>query len=149
MITSTQTSTGDSWTYSYNFRGLMTGAVEKNTGDTVLAQVTYTYDALDNRIGMDENGTQTWTLYDGSDPIMDFNGSGSLEMRYLNGPTGRPGRHGARPRKRRRHGRLVSARSAGHDPRSDQQLGSRSSIMSITVRSARCWTSRARRTATG
>jgi RHS repeat-associated protein len=43
---------------------------------------------LDNRIGMDENGTQTWTLYDGSDPIMDFNGSGSLAMRYLNGPTG-------------------------------------------------------------
>jgi RHS repeat-associated protein len=37
---------------------------------------------------MDENGTQTWTLYDGSDPIMDFNSSGSLEMRYLNGPTG-------------------------------------------------------------
>ena len=37
---------------------------------------------------MDENGTQTWTLYDGSTPIMDFNSSGSLEMRYLNGPTG-------------------------------------------------------------
>ena len=37
---------------------------------------------------MDENGTQTWTLYDGSGPIMDFNSSGSLEMRYLNGPTG-------------------------------------------------------------
>jgi RHS repeat-associated protein len=37
---------------------------------------------------MDENGTQTWTLYDGSDPVMDFNSSGSLEMRYLNGPTG-------------------------------------------------------------
>ena len=37
---------------------------------------------------MDENGAQTWTLYDSSDPIMDFNGSGSLEMRYLNGPTG-------------------------------------------------------------
>jgi RHS repeat-associated protein len=50
--------------------------------------VSYTYDALGNRIGMDENGTQTWTLYDGSDPIMDFNSSGSLEMRYLNGPTG-------------------------------------------------------------
>jgi hypothetical protein len=43
---------------------------------------------LDNRIGTDENGTQTRTLYDGSDPIMDFNSSGSLEMRYLNGPTG-------------------------------------------------------------
>ena len=46
------------------------------------------YDALDNRIGMDENGTQTWTLYDGGTPIMDFNGSGSLTMRYLWGPTG-------------------------------------------------------------
>ncbi len=50
--------------------------------------MTYTYDALDNRIGMDENGTQTWTLFDGSDPIMDFSSSGSLEMRYLNGPAG-------------------------------------------------------------
>ena len=39
---------------------------------------------------MDENGTQTWTLYDPatSDPIMDFNGSGSLTTRYLWGPTG-------------------------------------------------------------
>ena len=88
MITSTQTSTGDIWTYSYNLRGQMTGAVETNSEDTVLDQVTYTYDALGNRIGMDENGTQTWTLYDGSTPIMDFNSSGSLETRYLNGPTG-------------------------------------------------------------
>ena len=37
---------------------------------------------------MDENSTQTWTLYDGGNPIMDFNGSGSLTMRYLWGPTG-------------------------------------------------------------
>jgi RHS repeat-associated protein len=37
---------------------------------------------------MDENGTQTWTLYDGGNPIMDFNSSGSLTMRYLWGPTG-------------------------------------------------------------
>jgi RHS repeat-associated protein len=88
MITMTQTSTGDVWTYTYNFLNLMTGAVEKTSTGTILAQVTYTYDALDNRIGIDENGTQTWTLYDGSDPIMDFNSSGSLEMRYLNGPTG-------------------------------------------------------------
>ena len=88
MITMTNTSTGDKWTYSYNFRNLMTGAVEKTSGGTTLEQVTYTYDALDNRIGMDENGTQTWTLYDGSDPVMDFSSGGSLEMRYLNGPTG-------------------------------------------------------------
>ena len=52
----------------------MTSAVEKTSGGTILSQATYTYDALDNRIGMDENGTQTWTLYDGTMPIMDFNG---------------------------------------------------------------------------
>ena len=46
MITATNTSTGDTWTYSYNFRGQMTGAVETNSDDTVIAQVTYTYDAL-------------------------------------------------------------------------------------------------------
>ena len=83
MITATQTLTGDVWTYSYDFRNRMTEAVEKTSGGTVLAQVTYTYDALDNRIGMDENGTQTWTLFDGGTPVMDFSSSGSLTMRYL------------------------------------------------------------------
>ena len=52
----TQTSTGDVWTYSYNLRGHMTGAVETTSEDTVLDQVTYTYDALGNRIGIDDNG---------------------------------------------------------------------------------------------
>ena len=88
MTSETQTSTGDVWTYGYDFRGRMVTAVEKTSGGTTLESVTYTYDALDNRIGMDENGTQTWTLYDGGNPIMDFNGSGSLTMRYLWGPTG-------------------------------------------------------------
>ena len=37
---------------------------------------------------MDEDGTQTWTLYDGGNPVMDFNSSGSLTMRYLWGPMG-------------------------------------------------------------
>ena len=50
--------------------------------------MTYTYDALDNRIGREENGTQTWSLYDGSTPVMDFTSSGSLATRYLNGPAG-------------------------------------------------------------
>ncbi|MGC8639081.1 MAG: RHS repeat domain-containing protein, partial [Isosphaeraceae bacterium] len=38
--------------------------------------------------GMDENGVQTWTLYDGGTPIMDFTSTGSLATRYLNGPAG-------------------------------------------------------------
>ncbi len=89
MTSETQTSTGDVWTYGYDFRGRMVTAVEKTSGGTTLESVTYTYDALDNRIGMDENGTQTWTFYDPSGtPIMDFNSSGSLTMRYLWGPIG-------------------------------------------------------------
>ena len=64
MTSETQTSTGNVWTYGYDFRGRMMTAVEKTSGGTTLESVTFTYDALDNRIGMDENSTQTWTLYD-------------------------------------------------------------------------------------
>ena len=77
--------------------------------------------------------TQTWTLYDGSTPIMDFNGAGSLETRYLNGPTGQLVDAVLGPRKLRRHDRLVSARPAGDSPRPDQQLWGRSSVTSITA----------------
>jgi len=56
-------------------------------GGTIVA--TYTYDALGRRIGMDDSGTQTWTVYDGTgadaNPYADFNGSGSLTVRYLIG----------------------------------------------------------------
>jgi hypothetical protein len=121
MITMTQTSTSDDWTYSYDFRKRMTGPVEKTSGGTVLAEATYTYDALDDRIGMNENGTQTWTLYDGSTPVLDFNGSGSWEMRYLNGPTGDI--VDTVLRERRRYDCLVLPRPAGDDPRPAQQLG--------------------------
>ena len=88
MTSETQTSTGDVWAYGYDFRGRMVTAVEKTSGGTTLESVTYTYDALGNRIGMDENSTQTWTLYDSGNPVMDFNSSSSLTMRYLWGPTG-------------------------------------------------------------
>ncbi len=47
---------------------------------------TYTYDALDRRIGIDDNGSQTWTVYDGINPYADFNGSGTLLTRYVSGP---------------------------------------------------------------
>ena len=149
MITMTQTSTGDVWTYSYDFRNRMTGAVEKTSGGTILAQVTYTYDALDNRIGMDENGTQTWTLYDGSDPIMDFNSSGSLEMRYLNGPAGDLV---DTVLARETSGGTVAwylPDRLGTDPRPDQQLGVDHRSRRLQRLRHACWMSRARRTATG
>ena len=41
---------------------------------------------FDRRIGINENGTQTlWTVYDGANAYMDFDGTGTLLTRYLNG----------------------------------------------------------------
>jgi len=72
-------------TYTYDYRNRLT---EVTTGGSVVA--TYTYNALDQRIGIKDNSTQTWTVYNGSDadatPYADFNGSGSLTQRYLYGP---------------------------------------------------------------
>ena len=51
--------------------------------------MTYTYDALGRQIGVDTNGTQRWTVYNGSstdaNAYADYNGSGGLTMRYLYG----------------------------------------------------------------
>jgi RHS repeat-associated protein len=53
------------------------------------AIATYSYDALNRRIGFKVNGTQSWTVYDGNgsmdNPYADFDGSGNLRVRYLYG----------------------------------------------------------------
>ena len=57
-------------------------------GGTVVA--TYTYDALNRRIGIDDNGTQTWTVYDGTSadalPTPTSTARARLTERYLYGP---------------------------------------------------------------
>jgi YD repeat-containing protein len=68
-------------TYTYDFDNRL---IEVETNGTVIA--TYVYDALGRRIGVDDNGTQTWTVYDGTNPYADFNGSGTLQVRYQYGP---------------------------------------------------------------
>ena len=82
MITSKTGST--TTTYTYDYRNRLT---EVTTGGTVVA--TYTYNALNQRIGVKDSGTQTWTVYDGTspdaNPYADFNSSGSLTERYLFG----------------------------------------------------------------
>jgi YD repeat-containing protein len=71
--------------YTYDYRNRLTNVTQ---GGTIIA--TYTYNALDQRIGIKDNGTQTWTVYDGTsadaNAYADFNGSGSLTQRYLYGP---------------------------------------------------------------
>ena len=117
MTSETQTSTGDVWTYGYDFRGRMVTAVEKTSGGTTLESVTYTYDALDNRIGMDENGTQTWTLYDRRHAD-----HGLQRLRLFDNAVSVGTDRDRRPADLGRHGFMVPGRSPRHGPRPDQQL---------------------------
>jgi RHS repeat-associated protein len=81
MISSTNTSTHVTTSYTYDYRNRLT---QVTTSGSVVA--THTYDALNRRIGFKDSGTQTWTVYDGQNPYADFNGSGTLLTRYLYGP---------------------------------------------------------------
>ena len=82
MITAT-TGSGTT-TYTYDYENRLTNV---EIDGTMVA--TYTYDALGRRIGIDDSGTQTWTVYNGksadANPYADFNSSGTLKMRYLDG----------------------------------------------------------------
>ena len=74
-------------TYTYDYHNRLT---EVKQGGTLIA--TYTYNALDQRIGIqDSGGSTTWTIYNGTSadalPYADFNGSGgALLTRYVSGP---------------------------------------------------------------
>jgi RHS repeat-associated protein len=90
----TDTASSNVTTYAYDYRQRLTGVTIKTSGGTVNYQATYTYDTLNRRIGtnVDADGAganapvQSWTVYDGQDTYADFNGSGTLQARYLNGP---------------------------------------------------------------
>ncbi len=73
-------------TYTYDYRNRLT---EVERAGTIIA--TYTYNALNQRIGIDDSGGgQMWTVYNGTSadalPYGDFNGSGTLLTRYVSGP---------------------------------------------------------------
>src|SRR5207249_8724954 len=84
----TQISNSNKTLYTYDYHNRVTEVDSVVAGvTTVLA--TFTYDALDRRIGRKEGSTTTWTLYDGpgTDPLLDFvNGATTPTTRYLNGP---------------------------------------------------------------
>ena len=86
-LTQTNISTGTVTYFTWDYQNRLTEVkVETSTG-TVLSDEKFTYDVFGNRIGVSLNGTQTlYTVYDGSNPYMDFNGSGTLTERYLTNP---------------------------------------------------------------
>jgi RHS repeat-associated protein len=94
LASKTETATGQVTTYAYDNRNRLTGVTTKDAAGAVVAQATYTYDALDRRIGtaVDADGAgpgapaTTWTVYDGENPYADFDGTGALRTRYLHGP---------------------------------------------------------------
>ena len=83
LTAETNTSTHVTTSFTYDFRNRLR---EVTVGGTVVA--TYTYDALNRRIGIDDNGNQKWTVYDGTNPYADFSGGsgGALLDRYMFGP---------------------------------------------------------------
>jgi RHS repeat-associated protein len=65
----------------------LTQVEEETSSGTVIYDEKYTYDVNGNRIGVSDNGTQElYTVYLGSNPYIDFNGSGTLTERYLFNP---------------------------------------------------------------
>ena len=88
-LTKTNTASGDVWYYTWNYKNQMTSAVEKTSSGTVLQSEQYTYDVEGRLIGVNVNGTQQrWTVFDGSNPYMDFNGAGTaVTMWYVTDPS--------------------------------------------------------------
>jgi len=88
-LTQTQIATGTVTNYTWDYRNRLTEVQVKSSTGTVLNDEKFTYDVNDNRIGVMLNGVQqSWTVFDGANPYMDFNGSGALTERYLTNPNG-------------------------------------------------------------
>jgi len=86
-LTQTEIATGTVTYYSWDYRNRLTEVQVKNSSGTVLNDEKFTYDVNNNRIGVLLNGVQQlYTVYDASNPYMDFNGSGTLTQRYLTDP---------------------------------------------------------------
>jgi RHS repeat-associated protein len=90
---SVNSASGESSTTEYDADGevIETTDADTNVEANRVMVATYTYDALGQRIGIKDSGTQTWTVYNGksadANPYADFSSSGSLQTRYLAGLT--------------------------------------------------------------
>ena len=95
-----RTATGSYLDYAWDRHGRLTSVTSRTSAGVKTKQVTYTYDALDRRIGksvdLDGNGTVdqvTRFALDGAggagwtdDVVLTFNAAGALQHRFLHGP---------------------------------------------------------------
>jgi RHS repeat-associated protein len=86
LITRTETASGAYREFDYDHRNRLTSVTDKTSGGSVTSQVTYTYDALDRRIKIDDGTDVLKVAYDGQAVILDFDGSNNQTARYLPGP---------------------------------------------------------------
>ena len=92
--TRTRLSDGQVTEYFWDHRNQLTKALVKDANGVLLKELRFTYDVEGRRVGsrVDADGTgpgtadQVWTIYDGANPYMDFDGAGDIQTRYLYGP---------------------------------------------------------------
>jgi YD repeat-containing protein len=88
VTSQTQVSNGQVTAYTYDYRNLLTEAKVSSSTGLVLNDEKFTYDIKGKQIGVSLNGTQLrYTVYDGSNPYIDFSGTGSLTERYITEPS--------------------------------------------------------------
>ena len=92
--TKTRISDGQVTEFFWDYRNQLTKAMVKDANGTLLKELRFTYDVEGRRVGVwvDADGAgpeepdQVWTVFDGVNPYMDFDGDGLLKTRYLYGP---------------------------------------------------------------
>jgi len=87
MTSQTNIATGYVTYYTWDYRNRLVEVKQEDNHNNVLNDEKFTYDVFNNRIAVSLNGTpQLYTVYDGANPYLDFNGSGQLTERYLYNP---------------------------------------------------------------
>ena len=92
--TKTRISDGQLTEFFWDYRNQLTKAMVKDANGVLLKELRFTYDVEGRRVGewVDADGAgpeepdQVWTVFDGVNPYMDFDGAGLLKTRYLYGP---------------------------------------------------------------
>ncbi|MCY2970209.1 MAG: hypothetical protein NTZ30_06020 [Planctomycetota bacterium] len=92
--TKTRISDGQMTEFFWDYRNQLTKALVKDANGILLKELRFTYDVEGRRVGswVDADGAgpeepdQVWTVFDGANPYMDFDGDGLLKTRYLYGP---------------------------------------------------------------